>query len=159
MPPSSWANRTGFRPKFSGEANASDSGQISLPPRTASREPGAAHPDLEAGRVRPTPTANGQPEKEKEKTQPAVEKEKAAVKRRSGSGHGGVNGNAQTPAPVDVPAAQQRRTVRSEEAVDGLPQSGVDDDGVMGRHSHMKYELRDTPGLGKFLSVNVLFNG
>ena len=157
MPPSSWAKRTGFRPKFSGETNASDSGQISLPPRPASREPNAAHPDLEAGRVRQTPTANGQPEKEKEKenAQPAVEKEKALVKRRSGSGHGGANGNAQTQAPAEVPVAQQRRTVRSVEAVDVLPQSGVDDDGVMGRHSHLKYELRDTPGLGKFLSVNV----
>lgn len=157
LPPSSWAKRTGFRPKFSGETNASDSGQISLPPRPspASREPDpAAQPDLEAGRPRPPPpTVNGQPEKEKEKekAQTKAEKEKA-VKKRSGAG---ANGNAPNPAVAAEPfaAAQQRRTVRSEEAVDALPpQSGADDDGVMGRHSHMKYEIRDTPGLGKFLS-------
>ncbi|GMN56247.1 hypothetical protein TIFTF001_025367 [Ficus carica] len=128
LPPSSWAKRTGFRPKFSGETNASDSGQISLPPRPspASREPDpAAQPDLEAGRPRPPPpTVNGQPEKEKEKAQTAAEKEKA-VKKRSGAG---ANGNAPNPAVAAEPgaAAQQRRTVRSEEAVDALPpQIGV----------------------------------
>ncbi|CAN1297895.1 Nucleobase-ascorbate transporter 12 [Linum perenne] len=37
LPPASWAKKTGFRPKFSGETNASDSGQISpLPPRPRS---------------------------------------------------------------------------------------------------------------------------
>ncbi|KAL4586985.1 hypothetical protein LXL04_011633 [Taraxacum kok-saghyz] len=48
MPPSSWAKRTGFRPRFSGETNASDSGQITRPPV-----------DLEAGRVPPAPAMNG----------------------------------------------------------------------------------------------------
>ncbi|KAL4568242.1 hypothetical protein LXL04_023850 [Taraxacum kok-saghyz] len=48
MPPSSWAKRTGFRPRFSGETNASDSGQITRPPV-----------DLEAGRVPPAPAVNG----------------------------------------------------------------------------------------------------
>jgi nucleobase transporter 1/2 len=41
-----------------------------------------------------------------------------------------------------------RRTARSEEVVGSLPQT-VDDDGFVVRHSHMKYELRDSPGLGK----------
>ncbi|KAM1171582.1 hypothetical protein ACFXTH_021942 [Malus domestica] len=45
--------------------------------------------------------------------------------------------------------SQLRRTARSEEVVDVLPH-GVDDDGYMARHSHMKYELKDTPGLGGF---------
>ncbi|KAL0304736.1 UNVERIFIED_CONTAM: Nucleobase-ascorbate transporter 12, partial [Sesamum calycinum] len=42
-----------------------------------------------------------------------------------------------------------RRVARNEEAaaVDMLPQSVMDDDGFVARHSHMKYELRDTPGL------------
>ncbi|TQE08817.1 hypothetical protein C1H46_005535 [Malus baccata] len=35
----------------------------------------------------------------------------------------------------------------SEEVVDVLPYR-VDDDRYVARHSHMKYELRDTPGLG-----------
>lgn len=43
-----------------------------------------------------------------------------------------------------APTEVVRRAVRNEE--EGLP---VDDDGFGGsRHSHMKYELRDTPGLG-----------
>lgn len=151
MPPSSWAKRTGFRPKFSGETNASDSGQISLPPR--SREP-EAQPDLEAGRARPPPVANGVPEGDK--VQPQPDKEQSVKKRRDSSdgvpkssGHG-ANGQAPAPALPADPPPQTRRPVRSEEAVDVLPQS-VDDDGFVGRHSHMKYELRDTPGLGEYL--------
>ncbi|KAF2321677.1 hypothetical protein GH714_001085 [Hevea brasiliensis] len=54
LPPSSWAKRTGFRPKFSGETNASDSGQISLP--TKPREQPDNQPDLEDGRGRAAAT-------------------------------------------------------------------------------------------------------
>lgn len=149
MPPSSWAKRTGFRPKFSGETNASDSGQIALPPRP--REPDA-QPDLEAGRARPATVMNGVPEGDK--AQPPADKDQPVKKRRDSdgvpksSGHG-ANGQAQAPALPADPPPQSRRPVRSEEVVDALPQS-VDDDGLMGRHSHMKYELRDAPGLGEF---------
>ncbi|KAM0966079.1 hypothetical protein ACFX2C_021899 [Malus domestica] len=45
--------------------------------------------------------------------------------------------------------SQPRRAARNEEVVDVLPH-GVDDDRYMVRHSHMKYELKDTPGLGGF---------
>ncbi|OMO58364.1 Xanthine/uracil/vitamin C permease [Corchorus capsularis] len=150
VPPSSWAKRTGFRPKFSGETNASDSGQIALPPRARENE---NQPDLEAGRARPTPpVANGeQPVTEKG---PAAEKDQSVKKRReadgankgasgaSVNGHMGTNGAAETGS-VPQPT---RRPSRNEEVVDVLPQN-VDDDGFVGRHSHMKYELRDTPGL------------
>ncbi|GLT51307.1 hypothetical protein SLA2020_247260 [Shorea laevis] len=147
IPPSSWAKRTGFRPKFSGETNASDSGQLSLPPRP--REPDN-QPDLEAGRARPVPVANGVQENQR-----VVAEKDQKVKRRKDSdgqpkgsspgqngtananGHTGANGAAE-PGP--------RRAARTEEAVDVLPQS-TDDDGFVGRPSHMTYELRDTPGL------------
>ncbi|PON45768.1 Nucleobase-ascorbate transporter [Parasponia andersonii] len=154
MPPSSWAKRTGFKPKFSGETNASDSGQISLPPRP--REPGP-QPDLETGRARRTATVNGRAEGEKvlqpkplAPPAPAPEKEKMVKKRREADGvpmnsSNGANGNGAA-VPGSDPPSQHRRPARSEEAIDVLPQS-VDDDGVMARHSHMKYELRDTPGL------------
>ncbi|KAL0417628.1 UNVERIFIED_CONTAM: Nucleobase-ascorbate transporter 12 [Sesamum radiatum] len=158
MPPSSWAKRTGFRPKFSGETNASDSGQItSLPPpqqppqaQAKPRQPDA-NLDLEAGRPRPSPTSNGEAvvardrEKERDKEK---DKEKELTtpvrKRRDSDGGKNLAANGQ-------PAAGEgsRRVARNEEAaaVDMLPQSVMDDDGFVARHSHMKYELRDTPGL------------
>ncbi|XVE79309.1 hypothetical protein DITRI_Ditri14bG0047800 [Diplodiscus trichospermus] len=157
VPPSSWAKRTGFRPKFSGETNASDSGQIQLPPRAIENE---NHRDLEAGRARPAlPVANGeQPVSEKG---PAVKDQSQTVKKRreadgankggsgAANGHTSTNGAAETgsvPQPQPQPQHPGRRPSRNEEVVDVLPQN-VDDEGFVGRHSHMKYELRDTPGL------------
>ncbi|XVF69102.1 hypothetical protein PTKIN_Ptkin11bG0053600 [Pterospermum kingtungense] len=155
VPPSSWAKRTGFKPKFSGETNASDSGQVALPPRARENE---NQPDLEAGRARPPqPVANvGQPLSDKG---PSVKDH--AVKKRSeadgankggsaaaANGHTGTNGTAETGAAPPLQQQQQptRRPSRNEEVVDMLPQN-VDDEGFVGRHSHLKYELRDTPGL------------
>lgn len=147
MPPSSWAKRTGFKPKFSGETNASDSGQIALPPKP--KEPSSTV-DLEAGRIRATTTAvNGEAENHKVPP-PPLDKDQP-VKRRRDSDGGAVpkssvpsaNGAAAT---ITEPP-QARRPGRSEEVVDVLPQTVDDDDGLAGRHLHMKYELRDTPGL------------
>ncbi|KAK4358616.1 hypothetical protein RND71_020845 [Anisodus tanguticus] len=149
MPPSSWAKKTGFRPKFSGETNASDSGQIGIttqhnPTRRKESDPKL---DLEVGRVKP-------PRQEKVNGE-LVDK---PVRKRSDGGGGVVkstNGQAVgttettmgTTTTTAAAAAGGRRGSRSEEAnVDVLPQT-VDDDGFMSRHSHMKYELRDTPGL------------
>ncbi|PRQ32171.1 putative xanthine/uracil/vitamin C permease [Rosa chinensis] len=152
LPPSSWAKKTGFRPKFSGETNASDSGQIALPPPRPTREP---EPDLEAGRVRSQPkAANGEtaPAPVAKPAAPSGDKDQTVVvKRRKESDGGsknaghGTNGQAAVAVPAE-PNSQPRRAARSEEVVDVLP-SSVDDDGYVGRSSHMKYELRDTPGL------------
>ncbi|CAN1252455.1 Nucleobase-ascorbate transporter 12 [Linum perenne] len=155
LPPASWAKKTGFRPKFSGETNASDSGQISpLPPRP-SREPRTPQPDLEAGRPAPAPAAP-QPVPVPVPAPPpgaaavvnGTEAVVAPVRKRrdsdGGSGgkrkepsstsvHGAANGNSEAP----------RRVTRNEEVIEVLPE----EDGTNGRHSHMKYELRDTPGL------------
>jgi hypothetical protein len=157
MPPSSWAKRTGFRPKFSGETNASDSGQVVAPspqpPQPKAREPDTAQPDLEAGRPR---AVNGERESEKVvPTPPQTDKDRTVKKRRDSDGppkSSGQNGQAQG-GPTDQAS---RRPVRSEEVVDVLPQS-VDDDDFVGRHAHMKYELRDRPGLGE--SPTCLFTG
>ncbi|XP_022152915.1 nucleobase-ascorbate transporter 12 [Momordica charantia] len=144
MPPASWAKRTGFRPKFSGETNATDSGQVALPSRPKATPD--AHPDLEAGRLRGSSAANGEPEKEKEKDQ-TVKRRRDSDGLPKGSGQG-QNGQALPPPPDAAPAQQQpRRPPRNEDVVDVLPQTGGDDDGFVARHSHMKYELRDTPGL------------
>ncbi|KAL6566923.1 Nucleobase-ascorbate transporter 12 [Orobanche minor] len=154
MPPSSWAKRTGFRPKFSGETNASESGPIPAltpprPPVQAQLRPKQPETrlDLEAGRPRPDSTSNGdavldkdmakEKEKEKEQTPPVR-------KRRDSDGGKNLTLNGQ-------PAAGEgsRKGARYEEAatVDMPPQFVLDDDGVAARPSHMKYELRDTPGL------------
>ncbi|GAB4824754.1 Nucleobase-ascorbate transporter 12 [Ancistrocladus abbreviatus] len=170
MPPSSWAKRTGFRPKFSGETNVSESGQIAPPPpRVPAREPASAV-DLEAGRGRAqvqsqaqahSGAVNGEPERNNRAMVPVpvpAEKEQSVKKRRDSDGGGqqkGANGggraNGNGPAamaaePLTSQPPPARRTARNEEAADTLPQS-VDEDGFVGRHSHMKYELRDAPGL------------
>ncbi|KAG5577941.1 hypothetical protein H5410_058075 [Solanum commersonii] len=156
MPPTTWAKKTGFRPKFSGETNASDSGQIGIQQQSTRRRESDPNLDLEAGRVRTRQEkVNGETTGEKDK--PPVRK-----RRDSDGGGGGVakstNGQAvgttttataePAAAATTAAAAQQpaRRVSRNEEVVDVLPQI-VDDDGFMSRHSHMKYELRDTPGL------------
>lgn len=163
MQPSSWAKRTGFRPKFSGEANAGDSGQMSLPPRA--REPGN-QPDLEAGRARPQPqpqpppaVANGQAQSDKPAAAlpppPPADKDKdQSVKKRRDSNGGapkssspGANRRA-APSSNEQPPPS-RRPSRNGEVVDVVTQSTVDEDGFMGRPPHMKYELRDSPGLGE----------
>lgn len=167
MPPSSWAKKTGFRPKFSGETNASDSGQIGIqiPGQQQSTRRRESDPnlDLEAGRVRSRQEkVNGEVVGEREKDKPVR-------KRRDSDGGGRVvkstNGQAvgtattATTATVAEPAGAAvaaaapqpaRRASRNEDVVDVLPQV-VDDDGFMSRHSHMKYELRDTPGLGELI--------
>ncbi|KAF5184234.1 Nucleobase-ascorbate transporter like [Thalictrum thalictroides] len=143
MPPSSWARRTGFRPKFSGEANVSDSGQI-LPPKPKEAD---ANVDLESGRER-TPlaatTTNGLPETEKV---PAADRDQTVRKRRDSevvpkATVPGSNGQLRADPPPHVPNQKPSH----EDVVGVLPQM-VDDDGFVGRHSHLKYELRDSPGL------------
>lgn len=147
LPPSSWAKRTGFRPKFSGETNATDSGQIAPHPKP--REPDS-QPDLESGRARPIapPPANGELEGEKGTAAVAVEKDQPVKRRRDSDGGAPKSSgpNGQATATVEPTQPPSRRPVRSEEVLDVLPQT-VSDDGFASRHSHMKYELRDTPGL------------
>lgn len=161
VPPSSWAKRTGFRPKFSGETNASESGQITLTPKP--REPDN-QPDLDAGRSRATssapapapapapaqPVANGDSER---LPAPPSNKDQTVKRRRESDKGLGVNGNgsAQAGQPETnqqpQPQPQPRRATRNEDMV---VVDGMGDDGFVSRHqSHMKYELRDTPGLGE----------
>jgi len=149
MPPSSWAKRTGFRPKFSEETNTSDSGQIR--PAHKHRHSNSAV-DIEAGRARIIPPGNRDPAAEEKQK----EKEQAMKRRRDSDGRRGAlprvaNGNGQ------VAQTGRRAAGRSNEGVEVLPQT-VEEDGFVGGQSHMKYELRDTPGLGqssllKFLSL------
>lgn len=162
MPPSSWAKRTGFRPKFSGEANASDSGSILPRSQPKPKEPDASI-DIEAGRVRPGPTSNGEPAPLPPKPTHEKDKEQSVRKRRDSDGGGGAppapatkapgaNGQQAAAAATGAVASgdgASRRGTRNEEVVDVLPQILADDDGFVSRHSHMKYELRDTPGLGE----------
>ncbi|KAG7642312.1 unnamed protein product [Arabidopsis thaliana] len=156
MPPSSWAKKTGFRPKFSGETTATDSssGQLSLPVRAKQQE---TQPDLEAGqtRLRPPPpvsaaVTNGETDKDKKEKPPppppgsvAVPVKDQPVKRRRDSD--GVVGRSNGPDGANGSGDPVRRPGRIEETVEVLPQS-MDDD-LVARNLHMKYGLRDTPGL------------
>ncbi|PKU69809.1 Nucleobase-ascorbate transporter 12 [Dendrobium catenatum] len=151
-PPLSWAKRTGFKGRVSGESNASSSGQIALPkPKEAE-----SNVDLESGKshVLPTPpvlpslpvgapaVTNGQ--------QVPVPVDPMARKRRDSDGGGagqgqkvvgaGQNGQHRSEPPV---LPKQRR----EEEANALPPVREDDNGVASRQSHIKYELRETPGL------------
>ncbi|KAL4591665.1 hypothetical protein LXL04_004635 [Taraxacum kok-saghyz] len=108
MPHSTWAKRTGFRPNFSGETNASHFGQSPSPRPNNSSPP--APLDLETGGIRtiasaPTP-------------QPA-------------------NAQMQPQSSNDQPETKMRCT--------GWFSTGTAQ--AWSRRSHMKYELRDTPGL------------
>ncbi|QCE09425.1 solute carrier family 23 [Vigna unguiculata] len=137
MPPSTWAKKTGFRPKFSGEANASDSGHISLQPKP--KEPDT-NVDLEAGRARAPTPGNGVAHREKVPPLPPP-KDQVVKKRRDSDGVpkssvSSINGQAPPPPPPPPPG---RRAASHEDI--------VDDDGFVSRNSHMKYELRDSPGL------------
>eukprot|EP00268_Persea_americana_P021099 TRINITY_DN2110_c0_g1_i1.p1 TRINITY_DN2110_c0_g1~~TRINITY_DN2110_c0_g1_i1.p1 ORF type:complete len:705 (+),score=74.91 TRINITY_DN2110_c0_g1_i1:257-2371(+) len=148
IPAASWAKRTGFKAKLSGETNASDSGQIVAVAPARPKE-AVIQPDLESGR-----SLNG--EHGSNRTPPApADREPAAKNRREsdgGSGAGktaGQNGQVRfdpTPPPAAPPPPQQQPKPSRAGESDVLPHSN-DDEGFVGRHSHMKYELRDTPGL------------
>lgn len=169
MPPSTWAKRTGFRPKFSGETTATDSGQVPLPASVRARQI-ETQPDLEAGqpRLRPPPgpaVANGEMDKDKKEKPPQPPPPPpppppgaGPVKRRRDSD--GATGRSNGPGGGNGSGDPIRRPTRIEETVEVLPQS-VDDD-LVARSLHMKYGLRDTPGLGEryfnYFEGNHLFN-
>ncbi|XP_058087151.1 nucleobase-ascorbate transporter 12-like isoform X2 [Magnolia sinica] len=137
MPPASWAKRTGFRPHLSGETTAGDSGRIVATVKPKEPE---LPPDLESGRP-----ANGvSSEKERMPAQQPLDRDQAVTvkkKRESDGGAPGMNGPVRSdPTPLQPKPSQDA------EVVDMLPHSH-DDEGFTARHSHMKYELRDTPGL------------
>ncbi|ERN13189.1 nucleobase-ascorbate transporter 12 isoform X1 [Amborella trichopoda] len=127
---SSWAKRTGFKSRLSGETNVSrgDSGQIVQ----AKPQGPEVQPDLEAGKTRSsTSTVNG------------VNEGGDRIKKSTPA-----NGqNAQ--ARVDVHPKSSR-----EPEADASFQSQDDDGFVQRPNAHMKYELRDTPGL-----VPIVFYG
>ncbi|XP_027344972.1 nucleobase-ascorbate transporter 12-like isoform X4 [Abrus precatorius] len=128
--PSSWAKKTGFKPKFSGETNATNSGQITTPPP----KPRVPEPnlDLEAARA-PTPaTANGVAVGDNVPVPPPPPSAMAKKRRDS-------DGVPKSSVPSSNDQALPRRNARHDEV--------VDDDRFVSRHSHIKYELRDSPGL------------
>ncbi|XP_023748397.1 nucleobase-ascorbate transporter 12 isoform X1 [Lactuca sativa] len=152
MHPCSWAKHTGFRPRFSGESNASDSGQSTRPNNPSP----PASLDLETSRVRPIPTVNATapaPQPANAQAHPQSDNDQSATKRRDAQGGSaplppkrGANGHARIAAaaetPTSTPPQPSRRAARNGDIESTLPQ--VFDDS---RRSHMKYELRDTPGL------------
>ncbi|CAL1367067.1 unnamed protein product [Linum trigynum] len=70
-----------------------------------------------------------------DKDQPVKKRRDSDGGAQPSGGHGGVNGHSE---------GGTRRAMRNDEVVEVLPQ---EDEGFPAKHSHMKYELRDTPGL------------
>ncbi|XP_072998982.1 nucleobase-ascorbate transporter 12 [Typha latifolia] len=130
--PLSWAKRTGFKSRVSGESNASNSGQIALP-RPVDPQPTV---DLESGRgntALPPPPAvangeNGSANARRRTDSDGAPKSAVAASRPNGQ------------APADPPPAPAHQPA-------ALPQLPEDDEGLAQRQAHIKYELRDTPGL------------
>jgi hypothetical protein len=124
--PLSWARRTGFQSRVSGESlpsgSAPNSGQVPLPRPV---EPPA---DLESGRpssTLPPPPAAAAGNAERQRPPPPPPQ--ARTRRRDSDG-GRPNGQA---APTPLPQLQEE-----EEALE--------------RPAHVKYELRDSPGVCKY---------
>ncbi|XP_073118208.1 nucleobase-ascorbate transporter 12 [Elaeis guineensis] len=153
--PLSWAKRTGFKGRVSGESDASNSGQIALP-KPKERENSL---DLESGRTHtttlpPPPIAaaatatpvNGESEN-RERGAALVPADQVARKGRDSDG-GSKNGVLGLNGPVrsDPPPPPARRQRREDEAVT-LPQLQEEEEGFASRQAHIKYELRDSPGL------------
>lgn len=146
-PPLSWAKRTGFKGQVSGESNASlNSGRIPLPRPQNS----GAQLDLESGRSQALPTPPTHPpaaaagengDQRKKEAAAAEEEEEKTVKRRRDSDGAGVGPKKPDPPP---PARRREEELQEEEGF-----------GLM--KSHINYELRDIPGLGKFLFLFVEF--
>ncbi|XP_062226616.1 nucleobase-ascorbate transporter 12-like isoform X2 [Phragmites australis] len=130
-PPLSWAKRTGFQSRVSGEslpsASAPTSGQVRLP------RPAEAPADLESGPLARSNSALPPP--------PAAAAAAAAA------------GNAERQQPPPPPQARARRRdsdggrPNGQAAAPSLPQLQEDEEEVPERPAHVKYELRDTPGV------------
>ncbi|CAD5182949.1 unnamed protein product [Musa acuminata subsp. malaccensis] len=156
--PLSWAKRTGFKGRVSGESNASNSGQIALP---KPKEPGSDL-DLEAGRRGHAASALPSP--------PVPAAAAAANGEPDNMAGGGVGGGGAAPLPADQTARSRRdsdggnknaglgpngQAVRSdqplrqrrEQETATLPQLEEEEGGFSLRRVHIKYELRDSPGL------------
>ncbi|XP_078441290.1 nucleobase-ascorbate transporter 12 isoform X2 [Wolffia australiana] len=161
MPPASWAKRTGFKGRVSGESVSGDSGQLPLarptktpelvpdleagrpPPRHAPPPAAAAPPNGEAAsRERPsprTPEDDQPPRRRKTSDGVAVADGGPAAAAAAAKGSGvGANGSVKPDPPPQKP--------RREEEPSSLPQVPEEDDFV-GRRPHINYGIRDSPGL------------
>lgn len=161
MPPASWAKRTGFKGRVSGESVSGDSGQF-VPNRAAKGL--EVLPDLEAGRARqaPPPAAtaplNGEPPSKDRAAASTPEGDQPVKKRKDSDGEGGAaakGSGAQGVNGQSKPDPAPQKSRREEEG-GSLPQV-LEDEDFVGRRPHINYDLRDSPGLGeRFLNV-VLF--
>ncbi|KAJ1286295.1 hypothetical protein BS78_03G342700 [Paspalum vaginatum] len=128
--PLSWAKRTGFQSRVSGEslpsASAPNSGQLPLPRPAeppADLESGPPAPARPKSTLPPPPAAAGNGERQRPPPPPPPPQ--ARTRRRDSDG-GRPNGLAATPS---------------------LPQLQEEEEEAPERPAHVKYELRDTPGL------------
>lgn len=157
-----WAKRTGFRSTFSGETTTSTVSDVeannvdSLPPPPPPPPPGGRRGggDGSAVKVEGGMINGGNKEIERVTNGGNNEIERARVAAPPAE-------NGMVPPPPGKrekraadPEAQKvnpsPRPVQREVDVDVMSQSQDAEDAMLSRQSHMKYELREAPGLGQF---------
>lgn len=135
MPPSSWAKRTGFKATLSGESN------VTLQNSASTFVP-VPHIDLEhAGTTQPPPTCSNHNPSNAKKRKDSSGEASAAFK---------PNGNVRfhveessLPRPtLPLPPTRNIATSREDH------HHSLEDEQFSPTHSHIKYQLRDRPGLG-----------
>ncbi|WOL03469.1 hypothetical protein Cni_G12189 [Canna indica] len=149
--PLSWAKRTGFKGRVSGESDVSNSGQIALP---KPKESGSnldleAGPRAEAATPLPPPpaavAANGEPENRAGAGGGAAPLPADQTARKRKDSNDGNKSAGAGPTGQGLRSDQPSRQRREEETAT-LPQI-EDEQGFPSRQVHIKYELRDSPGL------------
>ncbi|KAK9676891.1 hypothetical protein RND81_11G108200 [Saponaria officinalis] len=161
IPPTSWAKKTGFRPKFSGETTSFDSGVVDieagrarpLPPSNGPIPPSIG-PIPPSNGPRPAQPSNGPTESSNGPTEPSIgprptkpsngPRLNGPTEATNGPRPGaGAADGAEKKADGQGDGGGRRGAGRSDEGVE----IGGEEDEVIGRQSHLKYELRDIPGL------------
>ncbi|EFJ13593.1 hypothetical protein SELMODRAFT_122159 [Selaginella moellendorffii] len=136
----SWARRTGFRSNMSGESAASTISDTDVSNADATlhlKAPNSA--DLSGGAAPRTPVENGSSAKDPGATPTKVYTPPVSSKR----GTGGID--SENVSGVQQSSGQLRGHYRDSEVDMGSQQDM--DDVLMAKQSHMKYEIRETPGL------------
>jgi hypothetical protein len=182
----SWAKRTGYKSAYpdSGEMNPPAAGPHRPPPGAVMGTLGnltvkpAANPPLVTPKVaslQPTKAPLGPgPMPGRDLESGHVPAQSAAAPSATGApgpfipgrrGHeslnvSGVQSSAGTSGPLRIePLRMDRNMYKDSGEMDNMSQSQADDEYLASKHSHMKYEIREHPGLGKCAHHPFWFQG
>lgn len=144
MPPSSWAKRTGFKATLSGESDVTLQNSVPVPaPAPAPAK--ATQVDLEhAGTTAPPPTCSNRNPSNVKKRKDSSGETSAALK-PNGHVRFRVEDSSLPRPPLPLPPSRNIDASRE----DGhYHHHSLEDEQFLPTHSHIKYQLRDRPGLG-----------